>query len=116
MRTELWAIAAALVGTVLAAVGGLFLKWASGETRLSLRGFRLSRWLFVSVALYCASTVFFFIALLGAQLSTIVPLSALEYIWIAALARRYLGERLGRQTLVGIGLIVLGVVLVGLGS
>lgn len=116
MATELWAVAAALLATMLAALGGLFLKRASADTRLSWRGFHLSRWLFGSIALYCTSTVFFFVALLGAQLSTLVPLSALEYIWVAGLARRYLGERIARQTLAGIGLIILGVVLVGLGS
>lgn len=116
MRTELWAVAAAVLASALAAVAMLFLKWGAGETRLSLREFRLSRWVVGAIALYLLSSVFFLLALLEVQLSTVVPITALENVWVVLLARKFLRERLGAGKLAGIAGIVLGVTLVGLGS
>ena len=116
MATAAWAVAAAVVASGLAAVAMLFLKWGAGETRLSLGEFRLSAWVLASIVLYLLSSVFFLLALLGAQLSLVLPITALENIWVVLLARRFLRERLGGVKLAGIAVIVLGVALVGLGS
>lgn len=116
MGTEPWAVVAAVLASGLAAVAMLFLKWGAGETRFSLREFRLSAWVLWSIGLYLLASVFFLLALLGAQLSTMLPITALENVWIVLLARRYLRERLDPVKLAGVAAIVLGVTLVGLGS
>jgi len=116
MPTELWAVAVVLLATGLAAVAALFLKWGAGETCFSLRQLRVSRWVYGSIGLYLLSSLLFLVVLLGAQLSTLLPLTALEYVGIALLGRRFLDERIGVVKLAGIFLIVVGVFLVGLGS
>lgn len=116
MATQLWALAAVLVSSALAAVAALFLKWAAGETRFSLSQPRVSLWAVRAIALYLLSSLFFAVALLGGQLSSLLPWTSLEYAWIALLARWFLRERLEAGKLAGLGGIVLGVVLVGWGS
>lgn len=116
MRTELWAVALALVATGLAAVAALFLKWGAAETRFALPAPHINRWVYGAIGLYLVSSLLFLLALLGAQLSTLLPLTALEYVWIALLAQRFLGERLDTPKVTGIVLIAVGVFLVGLGS
>ncbi|MBI4463000.1 MAG: hypothetical protein HY653_08850 [Acidobacteria bacterium] len=116
MITQAWAVASAIVATLLAAMAALLLKRGATETRFALRGLRVSRQVLGAVVLYLLATFLGALALLGMQLSVLVPLTSLEYVWIALLARRYLGEHIGLGKAAGITCIVLGVVLVGLGS
>lgn len=116
MQTELWAISTAVLATAVAAAASLFLKWGAAETRFALRGFHVSRWTLGSLLLYILATLVFLLALLGAQLSILLPITALEYVWITLLARRFLQEPIGRAKLAGVALVILGVLLVGLGS
>lgn len=116
MPTQAWAVAATLAATFSAAGAAFLLKRGAGETRLALHGFRLSGKVVAAVALYLAASGLFLVALTGAQLSLLVPLSAVEYVWVVLLARQRLGEPLGRAKLVGLACIALGIVLVGLGS
>ncbi len=66
--------------------------------------------------LYLLSSLFFLLALLGAQLSVLLPVTRLEYVWISLLAKKLLQEEIGATKRLGIGCIVVGVVLVGLGT
>src|SRR3990170_4775369 len=116
MPTQAWAVAAALAATVAAALAAFLLKQGAAETRLALRGFRVSGKVVAAVALYGAASGLFLLALTGAQLSVLVPLSAIEYVWVALLARQRLGEPLGRAKLAGLACIALGIILVGLCS
>src|SRR3989304_4235228 len=116
MPTQAWAVAATLAATVAAALAGVLLKQGAAETRLALRGFRVSGKVVAAVALYGAASGLFLVALTGAQLSVLVPLSAVECVWVVRLARQRLGEPVGRAKLVGLACIVLGVILVGLAS
>lgn len=122
MPTEAWAVAAAMAASLLAALAAFLLKRGAAETRLGLpaaaggRGFHVSGQVVGAMGLYVASSLLFLLALTGAQLSVLVPVTTLEYVWVALLARRLLGERIGAAKLVGMACIVLGVVFVGLGS
>jgi drug/metabolite transporter (DMT)-like permease len=116
METQAWAVAATLVATVAAALAAFLLKRGAAETHLALHGFRVSGKVVAAVGLYAAASGLFLAALTGAQLSVLVPLSAVEYVWVALLARQRLGEPIGRAKLVGLACIIAGVVLVGLGS
>ena len=50
------------------------------------------------------------------QLSVLLPVTTLEYVWISLLAKKLLQEEIGATKRLGIGCIVVGVILVGLGS
>lgn len=116
MASELWAVVSAVAATWVAAAAALLLKQGAAETRFSLRGGRLSRRVLVAAVLYLLASALGVLALLGMQLSVLVPLTALEYVWVALLGRRVLREQVGPAQAVGIACIVLGVLLVGLGS
>lgn len=116
MATQAWAVAATLAATALSALAAFLLKRGAAETRLALPGFRVSGKVLGAVALYLLASALFLAALTGAQLSLVLPLTTLEYVWIVLLARRRLGEQLGAAKIFGIGCIILGVILVGLGS
>jgi len=116
MPTQAWAVAATVAASGVAALAAFLLKRGAGGTRLSWRDFRLPPQVVAAVILYLVSSLLFLAALTGAQLSLLVPLTALEYVWIVLLARTRLGERLGAAKALGIACIMLGVALVGLGS
>src|SRR3990172_8990263 len=114
MPTQARAVAATLAATVAAALAAFLLKQGAAETRLALRGFRVSGKVVAAVALYGAASGLFLVALTGAQLSVLVPLSAVEYVWVVLLARQRLGEPGGGGEGGGPARLVLGGGLVGL--
>lgn len=116
METELWAVAAGILSSLMAAAATFFLKRGGAETRLSLRRFYVDRRVFGAILLYLLSSLFFIIALRGAQLSVLLPLGTLEYVWILVFAKKFLREEIGLAKGFGVGCIVLGLFLVGLGS
>lgn len=116
MVVQWWAIACILAATVLAATAAFLLKVGSRETRFDLQRFHIAPHVLGAIGLYVLSSVFFLLSLAGAPISVIIPLTALEYLWIVLLAARFLHERIDGHKITGVVCIVLGVVLVGLGS
>lgn len=116
MPNEPWAVASMVLASVIAAVATFLLKRGAAETRLSLHQFHISLQVIGAAFLYLLSSVFSLLALLGAQLSVLVPVTALEYVWVLLLAKGFLRERIGAPKVLGVACIMLGVILVGLGS
>ncbi len=116
MGVEPWAIAAVTLATMLAAAASFTLKKGAMESNFTRGSRRISPYVFLAVALYLLSNAFFLVGLLGGPLSTLVPLTAIEYVWVVILARRYLKEEITGGKAVGIAMIAAGVMLVGLGS
>jgi drug/metabolite transporter (DMT)-like permease len=116
MRTQFSAVAFALLASLLAAAATFEIKRGAASTRLSLAHFHLSPRVPVAVVLYLVSSVFFLLSLRRAQISVILPITALEYLWVLLLARYGLDERIGGAKALGLASIILGLVLVGLGS
>ncbi len=116
MGAEPWAVASVVVATLLAAVASLLLKKGAHGTHLSRTRIKISVHVVIAVTLYLLSSAFFFLGLLGGPLSTLAPLTAIEYVWIVLLAHQFLGEKIEPWKGVGIACIAAGVMLVGLGS
>jgi drug/metabolite transporter (DMT)-like permease len=72
--------------------------------------------LVLGVALYLGSTVIYLSALKGGELSVLYPMVSLGYIWTLLWSKLFFNEAITRYKFAGLGLIVVGVVLVGLGS
>lgn len=70
------------------------------------------------LALLCLAGHFFvwLWVLSWAELSVVVPLTAVQYLFNAGLARLYLGERVNGMRWAGTAVIVLGVLIITLGS
>lgn len=102
-----------LLATVLGAVGSLFIKrgsertiWEAWKNKLLWAGF----------SLYGLSLISYVFALKAAPLSVVYPMVSISYIWITLLSVKFLGEKMNVWKVVSLCGIILGVVLIGVGS
>jgi undecaprenyl phosphate-alpha-L-ara4N flippase subunit ArnE len=70
----------------------------------------------LGVTLFLGSSVFYALGIKGGQLSVLYPMVSLGYIWTLLWARLFFKEALTKQKFLGLGLILVGVCLVGMGS
>src|SRR3990172_10942405 len=115
METRAWAIGCILAATVVAAAASFFLKKGVDRTSLNWSTFRISRFILGGIGLYLLSSALFFVGLLGGQLSVLYPFTSTQYVWVAVIANRLLGEEINPWKKAGIFLIEAGIILVGLG-
>ncbi|MBZ5619103.1 MAG: hypothetical protein LAQ69_10330 [Acidobacteriia bacterium] len=111
VRSMLLVFGASIVGSL----GAVFLKRGSAQLTRSLFSF-LNKNLVLGVALFLGSSVFYGLAIRGGQLSVLYPMVSLGYIWTLLWSRLFFKEPFTPQKFVGLGLILLGVFFVGLGS
>ncbi len=111
IRSMLLVFTASIVGSF----GAVFLKMGAGQLTNSIFSFLNSR-LILGVALFLGSSVFYALGIRGGQLSVLYPMVSLGYIWTLVWSRLFFQEPLTRQKFYGLGLILLGVFFVGLGS
>lgn len=105
-----------LTASVIGSFGAVFLK--KGSTNVaghSITSF-INPSLALGVALYLASSVFYGFGIKGGQLSVLYPMISLGSIWTLVWSRLFFGEAITREKLFGLGLILIGVTFVGLGS
>jgi drug/metabolite transporter (DMT)-like permease len=103
-----------LFASVVGSFGAVFLKLGAVRLTgiLSLLNWRL----LVGVGLYLGSSVFYGWGIKNGQISVLFPMVSLGYVWTMVWARLFFKEPFTRQKFMGLGTILLGVVLVGLGS
>lgn len=114
--TELWSIALVIVGCVAGAYAGILLKKAADSLKLNFWSIIKNKNLIYGVLIYGFGTLTYILALKGGELSILYPLIATTYIWIAVLSQKMLGEKMNKYKWLGIGLILVGVSLIGIGS
>lgn len=104
----LWS--AVLLMTLLGSVASLMLKFASADLRpMSL----LSDWHFYAGGFgYLLAALLNIWVLRHLDLSVVLPLTALTYVWTLVIARLVLGELLTWRKVMGVALILVGVVLI----
>ncbi|HTS30551.1 MAG TPA: EamA family transporter [Bryobacteraceae bacterium] len=111
LTSMLLVFAASVVGSF----GAVFLKLGAHNLTKSLLSF-LNPKLVFGVALFLGSSVFYALGIRGGQLSVLYPMVSLGYIWTLLWSRLFFQEPLTRQKFLGLGLILVGVFFVGLGS
>jgi drug/metabolite transporter (DMT)-like permease len=113
--TPFSSMALVLFGSVIGSFGAVFLK--SGATKLK-QGFWhiLNLQLALGVALFLLSAVFFVLGIRHGELSVLYPMVSLGYIWTLLWSRLFFNEPFTRQKFLGLGLILVGVFFVGMGS
>jgi drug/metabolite transporter (DMT)-like permease len=100
---------------IVGSFGAVFLKLGALRLNGSVLSFVNSR-LIAGVALYLGSTVIYLSGLKGGPLSVLYPMVSLGYIWTLVWSKLFFKEAMNRYKFAGLALIVVGVVLVGLGS
>ncbi|HLH18098.1 MAG TPA: EamA family transporter [Bryobacteraceae bacterium] len=101
--------------SVVGSFGAVFLKLGAARLDGRILSFLNSR-LILGVALFLGSSVFYALGIRGGQLSVLYPMVSLGYIWTLVWSRLFFNEALTREKFVGLGLILLGVCFVGMGS
>ncbi|MAE42182.1 multidrug transporter [Candidatus Woesearchaeota archaeon] len=116
MATELWAIGLVISATFVGAFGPILLKKASSKKLSKISSLIRNYHLMGGVSLYGLGTLLFIPALKGGDLSILYPFVSLTYIWVSLLSVKFLGEKMSMMKWWGIGLIILGVSFIGVGS
>ena len=116
METQLWSIGLVILATFVGAFGPILLKKASAKKLSKIKSLATNYHLFGGVSLYAIGTLLFIPALKGGDLSVLYPFVALSYIWVSLLSIKFLGEKMNKFKWIGIGLIIIGVTFIGLGS
>jgi drug/metabolite transporter (DMT)-like permease len=111
LRSMLLVFTASLIGSF----GAVFLKLGAAKLTKSLFSF-INLPLVFGVTLFLGSSVFYALGIRDGQLSVLYPMVSLGYIWTLLWSRLFFKEPLTSQKFMGLGLILLGVFFVGLGS
>ena len=111
LRSMLLVFTASLIGSF----GAVFLKRGAQRLTKSIWSFCNLNLVF-GVSLFLGSSVFYALGIRGGQLSVLYPMVSLGYIWTLLWSRLFFQEPFTRQKFFGLGLILLGVFFVGLGS
>jgi drug/metabolite transporter (DMT)-like permease len=101
--------------SVIGSFGAVFLKLGAARLDGTILSFVNSR-LALGVTLFLGSSVFYALGIRGGQLSVLYPMVSLGYIWTLLWSRLFFNEPFTREKFVGLGLILLGVCFVGMGS
>ena len=115
MTPLLKAMLLVFVASVIGSLGMAFLKMGSAHLSRSIWSF-LNPKLMTGIALFLGSSVFYAWGIRFGQLSVLYPMVALGYVWGLLWAKLFFNEALTKQKFMGLGLILLGVCFVGLGS
>jgi multidrug transporter EmrE-like cation transporter len=108
-------MALVFAASILGSFGAVFLKMGAHRLTRSPLSFLNGR-LVSGIGLYLGSSVFYGLGLRGGEVSVLYPMVSLGYIWTLLWSRLFFNEPLTAQKFLGLGLILLGVVFVGLGS
>ena len=116
MATPLSSMALVSFGAFIGSFGAAFLK--AGATRLHFNLMSMMRnWrLALGVFFFCFSSIFFVLGLRQGELSVLYPMVSVGYVWTLLWSRIFFGERMTATKFTGLALILLGVVMVGLGT
>jgi drug/metabolite transporter (DMT)-like permease len=115
VTTPLSSMALVLCASFIGSFGAVFLK--AGAARLHgglIHIFNLK--LALGVLFFLTSSVFFVMGIRHGELSVLYPMVSLGYVWTLLWSRIFFHEPFTRQKFVGLGLILVGVFFVGLGS
>ena len=109
------AIFLVILGTLCGAIGALLIK-KSLDLNLPWFKFWKSKQLLCGLLIYFCSVIFYIIALKREELSVVYPLVSLSYLWITLLSVKFLGEKMNFWKSLALVGIIVGVILIGIGS
>ena len=111
MKSMLLVFTASVIGSF----GAVFLKMGANRLDGSVLSFVNLR-LALGVLLFLGSSVFYALGIKDGELSVLYPMVSLGYFWTLLWSKLFFNEPFTRVKFYGLGLILIGVFFVGLGS
>jgi uncharacterized membrane protein len=109
-------MALVLGGSVIGSIGAAFLKSGAVLVERNLASIALNWRLAVGAVTYLLSSVLFVKGMAHGELSVLFPMVSLSYICSLFWSRMFFHEAITSAKLYGVGLILVGIVCLGLGS
>lgn len=97
-----------LIMTMLGSVASLFLKKASGHSKI--QGYLFDYNLYIGGILYLSSSVLNILILRKLDYSVVLPLTSITYIWTMLISYTFLKESITNKKLIGVLLILVGAI------
>jgi drug/metabolite transporter (DMT)-like permease len=115
ISTPLTSILLVLFGSFIGSIGMVFLKKASSNLHKSFWHI-INLNSAIGITLFVISSVFYLAGIRNGQLSVLYPMVSLSYVWAMFWARLVFNEPLTKQKFAALGLVLVGVFFLGLGS
>ena len=104
-----------VVASLFGSFGMVFFKAGANNMTGGLGGIVFNWRLFLGIALYLLSSVFFVLGVKVGELSILYPLVSLGTVWTMVWARIFFREPLTKAKFAAVGLILIGIVFLNLG-
>ncbi|MDX2152691.1 MAG: EamA family transporter [Bryobacteraceae bacterium] len=114
--TPLSSVLLVLLASFIGSFGAVFLKSGAGRLHRDWRTLIFNYHLAFGIGMFLLSSYFFVLGVRKGELTVLYPMVALGYIWTLFWSRLFFGEPLTRMKFMGIGLILLGIAFLGLGT
>jgi len=101
--------------TLLTSSAQLLYKLGSKNLQLNLSLLQ-NYYLIAGLGLYVIGAGIFVLALRGGEVSVLYPIIATSYVWVTLLSIYFLMEQLNISKIFGVGAIILGIIIIGVGS
>jgi multidrug transporter EmrE-like cation transporter len=105
-----------VVASLIGSFATVALKSGAARLAFNVKGLLLNWRLAAGVIAFLLSSLFFLAAIKKGELSVLYPLVSLGYVWTLLWSRIFFKEAFSRNKFIGLGLIMLGISLLGLGS
>jgi multidrug transporter EmrE-like cation transporter len=109
-------MALVLVGSVIGSVGAIFLKSGAHAVNSHWTSIAFNWRLALGICTYMVSSVLFVKGMSNGELSVLFPLVSLGYVCTLVWSRLFFKEVITKVKLAGVGLILIGITFLSLGS
>lgn len=101
---------------MLTSTAQLFWKFGANKLEFNILSAITSIELITGMVLYAVAGILLILSFRGGEVSVLYPIFATSYIWVSVLSIYFLGEIMNLYKWAGIAAIVIGIVLISLGS
>jgi len=116
MTTPVSSMVLVLVGSVIGSVGAIFLKSGAHQVNRHWTSIAFNWRLAVGIGTYLVSSVLFVRGMSNGELSVLFPLVSLGYVCTLVWSKLFFNEVITKVKLAGVGLILVGITFLSLGS
>ena len=116
MTTPVSSMVLIVVGSVIGSVGAIFLKSGAYHVNRNWTSIAFNWRLGVGIGTYLLSSVLFVKGMSNGELSVLFPLVSLGYVCTLVWSRLFFQEVITKVKLAGVGLILVGIAFLSLGS